>query len=456
VGDWLLFSSLGLVGCAVAIFRPVWALIAITGLQCMPDLGITERLTEFHLVAAFGAIVALRLFLNPPPGVMARSSLRLMLILLVGLELISMLWAHDSVSALEGIFKYSKAVALAWLLSLFLRDRRDLLMLLSMFVVVGVTGAVISIYGLVVLDLSEGGASLFNNSNGSAFFFLFAQPFAYALMRGTSKLWLRAVLLTAIALLIVGILATGSRSAMIAAVVLWAALLLRDRKSIVIYVAAALGVVCIAVAIPYMQKNVEHIQDLRQIGKEHITERSLAGRRALLMDGLKAFIESPILGYGLQNGRFRVAELMYGKPAGTVDMEWLAKHTSGGRGDLHNTYLTVVADLGAPGLVLFLAICFGSIRRAHSLSKSVIKGDPYVMAVIRYLPAGLLALFTLILFMTQHHRPLLWIAIVFPLILGNVLASEGVIEPNTNDEKNREEVRQVVSNAPHGCVGVRG
>ncbi len=454
--EWLLYSFLGLVGSTVALFRPVWALMAITMLQCMPDLGIAERLTELHLVAAFGAIVAVRLFVKPPPGITVRSPIRLLLILFVGLELLSMIWVRDPVSALDGIYKYSKAVALAWILSLFIREQRELLTLLSMFVVVGVMGAIISIYGITVLGLREGGAALFNNTNANAFFFLFSQPFAYALMRGTSKRWLRLGLIGVVALLVVGILATGSRSAMIAAVVLWVAVLLRDRKSFAIYIVAALGVVCLAVAIPYMQKNVEHIQDLEQIGQKHITERSLAGRRALLVNGIKAFMERPILGYGLQNGRFRVAELMFRQPAGSVDREWLIRHTIGGHGDLHNTYLTVAVDLGTAGIVLFLAICFKSIRRAQFLSRNVASADPYVASVIRYLPMALLGIFTVILFGAQHQRPLLWIGIVLPLVLENVLAFENTTGSTVDIAEDRKGMRQIVSNSQQGCVGIRG
>jgi len=455
VGEWLLFSLLGLAGLLGVVRWPVWALIAITGLQSMPDLGIVERLTELHLVAAFGAIVALRLFIKPPPGRVVPSRLRLFLILFVGLELLSVAWGGDPLSSLDGLFKYSKAVALAWLLSIFIRERRELLALLAMLVAIGVLGAVISIYGITVLQLPEGGSSLFQNTNANAFFFLLAQPFAYILMRGATTQWLQKGLLGFVVLFLVGILATGSRGAMLGAVVLWAGLLFRDRKNIAIYVAVALGVLCLAVAIPYMHKNVERIGELRELGEKHIEERSLSGRKALLLNGLRSFIDRPIFGYGLQNGRFRVAEMIFNKPKGSIDSRWLATH-GGRRADLHNTYLTVAVDMGALGLLLFLVICFMSLRMAWSLGRTMAIDDPYLLAVSRYLPMALLGLFLVIVTMTQHQRPLLWLAIVLPLIVRNVLASENVKEVTVNDLDNREGMHQVVFSPSHDHAGLRG
>ena len=158
MGEWLLFSALGLAGLVLAIGWPVWALILITGLQLMPDLGIVDTLTRLHLVAGYGAIVALRLFIKPPPGKIGSSQLRLLAVFLIGFELLSMAWAKEPLWALDGLFKYGKGIAFGWLFSLFLRNRRELVALLYVAVVIAVVGTFITIYGVVVLGMREGGA----------------------------------------------------------------------------------------------------------------------------------------------------------------------------------------------------------------------------------------------------------------------------------------------------------
>jgi O-antigen ligase len=426
--DWMLFSVLGLLALVLALGWPIWALILITGLQLMPDLGIVEKLTGLHLVAGYGVVVALRLFMKPPPGQIGASELRLLAVSLIGFEMLSMAWAKEPLWALDGLFKYGKGIAFGWLLSLFVRSRRELLGLLYVAVIIAVIGTLITIYGVVALGMREGGAGLSDNPNGNAFFFLVVLPLAYSLVRATEQVWLRRLFVVAPPLLSIGIIATGSRSAMLAAALLWVLFLIQDRRSMTLYVAFALGAVGVAAALPFMEQNVERIRNLAQLTEKHIEEGSLAGRKALAVNGTVAFLERPFWGYGVRNGRLRVAELMYRRPKGTVTTNWLATHTSGGRGDLHNTYLTLAVDVGLPGLGLFCLIGWIAIRDLRRLARGRAISQGEVAALTRYLPAGIIALLFLLLFMNQLHSPLLWLVLLMPATLRNVLVNTAASE----------------------------
>lgn len=431
--EWLLFSALGVAGFVAALVWPVWALISIVALQLMPDLGIVEQLTGLHLVAVYGVIVAVRLIVKPPPGALAPSSLRWMIAAFTALAVLSLSWASNSVNAINGLGNEGKAMVFALLVSLFIKRRSELVGLLYIAVVIGVVGALITLYGVAVLGLKEGGSGLQNNPNGNAFLFIVILPLAYSLTRGAQGRTLRVALMIVPALLTVAIIATGSRSAIIATFILWLLLLLRDGKNLTVYVTVFLGALGIALAAPFLERNVEHFAKLRQLGEEKIEEGSLAGRKALVVHGLAAFFDSPAVGYGLRNGRLRVAEHMYGQKLGTVDPEWLSSR--GIRGDLHNTYLTVAVDFGVLGLGLFLAIAAMAIRAGRNLRRhETVAADPYLSALARYLPAGLVAMLILVLFMTQLLSPLFWTMLLLPSIVGNVaanaVAERTVVEPS--------------------------
>lgn len=424
MGEWVLFSVFGLIGLVLAIGWPVWALMLITGLQLMPNLGIVDKLTELHLVAGYGVIVALRLFIKPPPGKIGPSQLRLLAVLLIGLELLSIAWATEPLFAIDGLLRYGKGIAFGWLLSLFLRERRELVGLLYVTVVIAVIGTFITIYGVVVLGMREGGAGLSDNSNGNAFFFMVALPLAYCLMRSAGEGWARRLLVLVPPLLSIGIIATGSRSTMLAAALLWILLLLKDRKSPALYAAIALGAVGVAVSLPFMEQNVERLSNLQQLTEKRVEEGSLAGRKALVVNGVIAFSERPLWGYGVRSGRLRVAELMYGQRKGTITARWLATHTRGGGGDLHNSYLTLAVDLGLPGVMLFCAIGWVTLRDLRRLRRQPVALKGELGALVRYLPAGVIALLAMLVAITQLQNPLLWVVIFMPAMVGNVLANE--------------------------------
>jgi O-antigen ligase len=427
MGEWILISALGLGGLVLAIGWPVWALVTIVALQLMPNLGIVERLSALHLVAAYGVVVALRLFIRPPPGRISPSALRWLVLVFASFGLLSVVWATNPTTALvAALFKHGKAIGFAWLVSLFLRRRVELLGMLYVIVAIGVLGTLMTLYGVIVLGVheAEGAVGLQTNSNGNAFFFLLILPLAYALMRGAEGKLLRMALMASLPLFTVGILATGSRSAMLAAGVLWILLLLRDGKSLALYGAVLLGVLGLALALPYMQENVEHLKNLKQLSQKRVEERSLAGRKSLLEKGIAAFLDRPLVGYGLENGEIAVTERMYGRALTRSDTARMQAATGSQWWDLHDTFLTVAVDLGIIGLGLFLAICLVAVRSAANIMRiEAVVADPYMFALGRYLPAGMVAVFLMLLFATQHHSALLWVLLFIPAVVRNVLAN---------------------------------
>jgi len=114
------------------------------------------------------------------------------------------------------------------------------------------------------------------------------------------------------------------------------------------------------------------------------------GRRAVAERGLGYMLQRPVFGVGIAN--FQLAEGTISDkarlaPAG-VGIRWAAAH---------NSYVQIGAELGVPGLSLWLALIFGGIwammRLRARLPKHWARGDPeqrFLHLMTLYLPVALL------------------------------------------------------------------
>jgi len=154
-------------------------------------------------------------------------------------------------------------------------------------------------------------------------------------------------------LLFIVIVLTQSRGAMLGLVVATAPGLipmLRKRPGILIPI--ALAAVVVVVAIP--EGTWERLSGITKLTststvKQADADGSAAQRLEILGVGWNIFSDHPVLGVGL--GAYKSVSAIYAP--------WLP---FGGRMDTHNTYLNLAAEVGLPGLLLWLA-CFGTVLR---------------------------------------------------------------------------------------------
>jgi hypothetical protein len=170
------------------------------------------------------------------------------------------------------------------------------------------------------------------NSFGASI--VFAMPFVVALWRtGLGGRWGRYALLGYTGLSGLCILLTGSRSSLLGFLLWGALLLLRGRKRLAWLVAAAMGAPLVFIALPEdLQTRFETIVDPSVGPKE--AQTSGEGRLQGLEIGFKLWGRNPISGIG--PGAWRPA--------------------TGSKIESHNLYGQLVGELGALGLVSFVAV----------------------------------------------------------------------------------------------------
>jgi O-antigen ligase len=117
-------------------------------------------------------------------------------------------------------------------------------------------------------------------------------------------------------------------------------------------------------------RNITNTQDLRTVDEEGSAEQ----RYLLLQAGIQIAAANPALGVGL--GTIAYAN---------GDVSAVLSNR-----DAHNTYVTLAAENGIPGLLLFLLLIGVTVRRSRSVRKLVRDSLPNGAEQLRYLELGLL------------------------------------------------------------------
>jgi O-antigen ligase len=151
----------------------------------------------------------------------------------------------------------------------------------------------------------------------------------------------------AIGLVAIGL--TGSRGGMLATIVALMIVPLTMTKLTPGRMAAAIGMLMLsgALAVAYVPEKV--VERLATTGTE-VEELSLGGRFTLWRAGVKAFAQRPITGYGVGNWRHAVSP-------------WLGPTPQ----VAHNSYLSVLVELGLVGLLLYLSMFVAVFLATRSL-----------------------------------------------------------------------------------------
>jgi O-antigen ligase len=134
--------------------------------------------------------------------------------------------------------------------------------------------------------------------------------------------------------------------------------------------------------------------------------------RTLLFDaGLRMLTEHPLRGVGI--GNFKPFVKLFS----TEELEMLA----------HNSYVEVAAELGIPGLFLFLAILFSTLRTLRRVHRDRKLSPPLLRQAALGLETGLLATCVSLFFLSAYNQKLFWLFILLSMCLSSL--SKAISEP---------------------------
>jgi O-antigen ligase len=216
----------------------------------------------------------------------------------------------------------------------------------------------------------------------------------------------RLLLLPVAIVLIVGLGATQSRGGLLAAAaaLLAAFGLMRGRRAAVAAVALAL----VGVGAVYLSAAPETLNRISAAAEDRGN-----GREDLWIVARRMSADHPVAGVGLDN--FPVLSGDYVREPGTlrfVDLVAERPH------EVHNTYLQLLAETGAVGLGLFLAVVWAALAAAlRAVRRFEALGAPGLAQLARAVIVANLGLLTAAAFLSIGSRPTFWVL----LSLGPVL-----------------------------------
>ncbi|MGH7318052.1 MAG: O-antigen ligase family protein, partial [Candidatus Rokuibacteriota bacterium] len=337
--------------------------------------------------ALVAAVLAIGLYLLQQSGPrrvgLLRSPTTACLLGLVLWSALSVPGALNRGVAFQFVTDFVNTVLMYFVIAGSVRNVRDVERLI--FVYVGVT----VVYTVVVLSRFQLGADswrlgrLYNyDANDFATLIASAMPFGLYFALGQRRPLVRLAAIVGLVMLAVGMIRSGSRGGFLALLAVAAFVLLRfttiPARSRLVGLVVILAVIFATASDQYwtqMQTIVQPRQDY------NLT--SDAGRTRIWKRGLGYLADNPVLGVGANN--FWVAE-------GTASpLAKLQERGIGVRwGAAHNSFIQAGAELGIPGLLLFIGFIASAFASLHRLARQSTGTDPADRDVPR-LAQGLMA-----------------------------------------------------------------
>lgn len=324
----------------------------------------------------------------------------LVMFLFVSWAFFSYLWAEDGGAVLNAVFRYVLAVTLVFVVFTAVQRERDVTIIVGAMVLGAVCAAV---YGLANPPSSEPGqldrlSGTLGNANELAGALALGVGLAGGLAAIAKTALGRSLAIGVAALCVMAIFLTGSRGGLIglAAMLIAAVVLAKGRRlllTLALLTVVTAGIGYIATSAP-----------------EQSRERILhpgrgTGRIDIWTVGGRMVSANPVTGVGA--GNFTVSSIHYLlRPGSLPDAQYIADEPS----VAHNTYLEVLAELGIPGAILFLALIIfllGCSIAALSRFRSL--GDRRMQALTIAIAVSLIGLLTQYVFGSQQYSRQLWL-----------------------------------------------
>jgi O-antigen ligase len=269
-------------------------------------------------------------------------------------------------------------------------DRRTANRMIDVAVAAAGASAVVGLYNFFLAGNEGRAQGPLADPNDYAFVLAVTVPLALYRLRSAAGPLRRALAALALSVMFAAILASFSRSALVALAVAGAWAAATRRLSLRGAALAVTGVAAVALVSYLLQP--QHVETAllqkRFVAQSNIDQRLVAWRVAL-----EEFDSSPVLGVGPGNFEVRFDEFA------------LPPNPEAGALAAHNAYLSVLAELGGPGIGLFLAylaIAWSGLRRRFP-------DDSDADALQSALAGGFVVAMVGALFLTEQFYAPLWL-----------------------------------------------
>ncbi len=297
------------------------------------------------------------------------------------------------------------------------RDVRDIerLTLVYFSVTVVYTAVVLSRFQLgadIGADSWRLGRLYYYDANDLATLITTAMPMGLYFVLTQRRPLLRVLAAAGLAVLAVGVIRSGSRGGFLALLAVTAFVLLRFTTVPARARAGALIVILVVAAITANDRYWTQMQTIVHPDQDY-NATSEAGRLKIWTRGLGYMAEYPVLGVGI--GNFPTAE-------GTISpLARLQERGIGVRwGAAHNSFVQVGAELGVPGLLLFvgvIATAFRSLRRVAAQRSRAGRATDEVGRLAQSLMAALVGFVVGAVFLSLGYTDLLGALVAFTVAL---------------------------------------
>jgi probable O-glycosylation ligase (exosortase A-associated) len=256
----------------------------------------------------------------------------------------SALFAVDQSPALDSYSVYARILAMALILlplSQTVEHLRQLLLVMALSVgFLGLKfGAYALLHGGVRYDLGHGG--LMSDNNDLALALAMTVPLCWYARSLTNSIALRLLLLCMVFASSVTVVMTHSRGGALSLLTAFAAIALRARRRLALLLVFAL---CVGPAV-YLVRD-SYLDRLATL-KDPTQEVSANSRLELAQAAIDCWKDYPVFGVGFGGASFmRLGERYLPGQTGLM---------------VHNTYLQILVDSGAPALAVYVILLFGTI-----------------------------------------------------------------------------------------------
>lgn len=342
--------------------------------------------------------------------------LSMAMVALIAWAAISYSWAESPPAALSSVFRFGLAAILVFIVYTAVRSERDVRMIVTAMVLGTVAAAA---YGFLAPSEADFGqlerlGGTLGNPNELAAALVVGIALSGGLAASTTNAVARASAIAAIGLCLLAILLTGSRGGLVAlATMLVAAIFLaRGRRLALVLVT----LVAILATVGYIVSTAP-----QQSKERFLNPGSGTGRTDIWTIGGRMVAANPVIGVGA--GNFTTSSIHYLlRPGALENSEYIADSPTVAQ----NMYLEVLAELGVPGVTLFLSIiviCLACMLAA--LSKFRALGRHRLAPLAVAIPAALLGLLASDIFTSAQYSRNLWLLLgLGPALLAIATQSE--------------------------------
>jgi O-antigen ligase len=400
------------IGAGIAVaFAALVAVDLTVGLCAFMVVAFAERLptaglSDLTLVKALGALLAVswlatvatrragdrQLFTAHP--FMATTGA-----LLLGWMILSVGWAEDPSVARGDIVRYALNLSLLPIVYTAVRRREHVFAVLTVYVAGAVASALYAMFTVddfEALDRISGLAGTANELASLLVTAMFLAGGLFVALRGSPVL--RTLAFAAMAICLIGLFLTQSRAGLVAlATALAAAVIMGGRRRFVVATLVTLVTVTTVAYFSFVATD--------EVRHRVTTFGSGTGRTDIWTVAWRMVENDPIRGVGV--GNFQTASIHFLlQPGSILRDEFIVDRPQ----VTHNSYLQVLAEVGIPGLLLFLGVlAAGFVAAWKAADEFRRRGDPVLEACSRAVTLALIALLVADCFASDQLNKELWL-----------------------------------------------